>query len=77
MSLKWFEAAKVWLVDLSDANGAPLILGIPLTTGSDLLEQYKHLGFVGGLWCSTDGDPDAQPTFQTLGVNSFLYYVET
>jgi len=76
MYFKWFDVAKVWLVDIADANGNPIVVGVPLTTGSDLLSQYKHLGFVGELWCATDGNPDAQPTFETLGATSHLYYAE-
>lgn len=76
LNLKWFEQARSWLVDISDANANPIVLGVPLTTGSDLLAQYKHLGFVGELWCATDGNPTAQPTFETLGATGHLYYVE-
>lgn len=76
LSLKWFAVAGVWLLDISDVNGNSLVAGAPLVTGTDLLLQYRHLGFVGGLWCATDGDPDAAPTFTNLGDTSHLYYVE-
>jgi Domain of unknown function (DUF6983) len=77
MNFKWFEQARSWIVDISDVNNNPILLGVPLITGADLLEQYKHLGFVGSLWCATDGDPAAQPNFSTLGDTAHLYYVES
>jgi hypothetical protein len=63
-----------WLMDISDASGAPLVCGIPLVTGSDLLAQYAYLGLGGALFVRTDGNPDAVPTFGNLGVGSHLYW---
>lgn len=76
LTLKWFELASAWLLDIADSNGNPIVVGIPLVTGCDLLGQYDHLGFVGQLWCATDGAPDAPPQFANLGDTSHLYYVE-
>lgn len=39
-----------WVLDIADASDNPLVSGIPLVTGVDLLAQYKHLGFQGRLW---------------------------
>ena len=64
-----------WVLDMADAAGAPLVSGIPLVTGADLLGQFKHLGIPGGLWVQTANNPDAVPTFGNLGVDSFLFYV--
>lgn len=75
LSLKWFEIADVWLMDIADTNNNPIVAGIPLITGSDLLVQYGHLGFTFGLWCATDGVPDQAPTFTSLGDTSHLYAV--
>lgn len=75
LSLKWFEQATLWVLDIADNLNNLIVAGVPLITGADLLGQYKHLGFDFGLWCSTDGVPDAAPTFTTLGDNSHLYAV--
>lgn len=64
-----------WCVDIADAIGAAIIAGIPLVTGADLLEQYKHLNFGGRLWVQTLSDPDAVPTFDNLGSDGLLYWV--
>ncbi|SPA44833.1 phage baseplate plug family protein [Cupriavidus taiwanensis] len=64
-----------WVLDIADANNAPLVSGIPLVTGTDLLAQYKHLGFAGRLWVQGSADPDDVPTYEDLGIGSHLYWV--
>lgn len=65
-----------WLLDISDAGGNPLVCGIPIVTGEDMLVQYKYLGINIVLFCFTDGDPAAIPTAKNLGVSSHIYYQE-
>ena len=62
-------------MDIGDVNGNPLVSGIALVTGADLLGQYAYLGIGGQLIVMTDGDPSAIPTFTNLGIESHLYYV--
>lgn len=64
-----------WVLDIGDANNVPIVQGIPLVTGANLLDQYDYLGFVGALWVQTLDNPDAVPTFQNLGTDGLLYYV--
>lgn len=66
-----------WVLDIADATGNRLVAGIPLVTGCDLLAQYRHLGFTGGLAVQTDHDAGAVPTFDNLGSTSHLYFVVT
>lgn len=76
LTLQWREAgAKCWLLDVADSAGVSIVAGIPLVTGHDLLEQYAYLGLGGGLVVATDGDQDAVPTFDNLGVASHLTFV--
>lgn len=63
-----------WILDISDTNENPIIAGIPLVTGADLLAQYATLGFGGVLFVTTDGDLDAVPTFNDLGVLNHLWF---
>lgn len=75
MLLLWRNATGVgWTLDIADNQGSPLIQGIPLVTGCNLLEQYGYLGFEGALWVQTTVDPDAVPTFDNLGTGSHLYW---
>lgn len=64
-----------WVLNIDDSLGAPLVHGIPLVTGANLLEQYGYLGFSGELWVKSDGDPDAVPSFDGLGNNSHVLWV--
>ena len=64
-----------WVLDLSTESGAPLINGIPLVTGVDLLEQYAHLNLGGRLWVKGKINPDDPPTFDNIGSESLLFWV--
>ncbi|ABO57511.1 hypothetical protein LA345_01050 [Burkholderia vietnamiensis] len=64
-----------WVLDIADASDNPLVSGIPLVTGVDLLAQYKHLGFQGRLWVQGAENPDDVPTFEDLGIGSKVYWV--
>lgn len=66
-----------WVVDITDRTGLPMVNGITLVTGCDLLAQYRHLGFNGQLRVQTDDAPDAVPTFVNLGNQSHLYWITT
>lgn len=64
-----------WVLDIGDVTNTPILQGIPLVTGTDLLGKYAYLGFVGGLYVQTTTDPDAVPTFDNIGIDGQLYYV--
>lgn len=64
-----------WVLDIASNQGVPIVQGIPLVTGANLLEQYDHLGFAGRLWVQGSPDPDAVPTFDDLGTGAFLFWV--
>ncbi|UGA37961.1 hypothetical protein JOS77_29180 [Chromobacterium haemolyticum] len=66
-----------WVLDIADSSGNPLVSGIALVTGIDLLAQHQHLGFGCSLYVQTDGDPDAIPDYQSLGVTGRLFFETT
>jgi len=73
---RWNEFCNSWMIDISDTiSNTPLIAGVPLVAGVDLLEPFPNLGFKGVLIVYTDGDSNAIPTFENLGIGSNLYYV--
>lgn len=75
LTVQWRDAEGAgWVVDIADTSGNPIIQGIPLVTGVNLLDQYAYLGFTGVLWVQTTADPYAVPTFDNLGVDSHLYW---
>ena len=68
------EDDPFWFMDIADSLGTPLVAGIPIVTGADLLQQYRYLGIPGRLWVMTDGDPNAVPTFANLGSAGHLFF---
>lgn len=73
--LAWNTVAASWTLDLADVNNVPILQGIPLVTGADLLEQYAYAGIGGSLYVQSDGDLTAVPTFTNLGSTGHLYFV--
>lgn len=63
-----------WFMDIGDAQNNPLVQGMPLVTGANLLNKFAYLGFVGGLYVQTTNSPDTVPTFENLGGAGVLYY---
>lgn len=55
LTVVWNTAAACWVVDIADANNNPILFGVPIITGLDLLTQYRYLGFDGSLVVQTDG----------------------
>lgn len=64
-----------WVLDIGDANQVPIIAGIPLVSGVDLLGQHRHLGFKGSLIVTTDRGAGEVPTFDGLGVTSHIFFI--
>jgi hypothetical protein len=68
-----FTPNDCWELDIADSDDNPLVQGIPLVTGADLLAQYEYLNFGCQMYCATDADPDAVPRFFNLGSSAHLY----
>jgi len=62
-----------WIMDILDVLDEPIICGIPLVTGADLLAQYEYLGLGCALYCTTDGDQFAPPLWWNLGSTAHLW----
>jgi hypothetical protein len=75
MSITYRDALNGgWMLDIADVSGNPLVAGIPLVTGANLVAQYAYLGFTAELRVASDGVLDAVPTFDNLGTLSHLYF---
>jgi hypothetical protein len=75
MRVLWNKDQQCWHLDINDEVGVPLLLGVPLVPGYDLLRQYRHLDFGGALIVQADYDIYATPTFEDLGITARLYFV--
>ncbi len=64
-----------WYLDIADQAANPIISGMPLVTGADLLAQLEHLGLGGKLQVASSGaDADVMPTYEGMGSVSNLYW---
>lgn len=64
-----------WILDIADANLNLILSGVPMVSGVDLLAQYRHLGFTGGLYVTTDRGAGEVPGFADFGAVAHLFYV--
>lgn len=75
LTLHWCAPMTQWCLDIADADSVPIVQGLPLITGADLLGQYAYLGLGGALYVQSDDAADAVPTRDNLGSISRLYFV--
>jgi hypothetical protein len=61
------------MMDLSDIYNNPILQGIPLVTGADLLGPYGYLGLGFSLVVQTSNSANAVPTFDNLGNQGNLF----
>lgn len=74
--LMWNKPAQFWVLDIANNIAEPIISGIPLVTGCDLIEQYEYANIRGRLFVMTTmGPPDDIPGFRDLGQRSHLYFL--
>ena len=73
IKVRWCDPFDCWVLDLSDISNNPIIQGIPLVTGVDLLGQYGYLDLGFSLVVQTNNDANAVPTFANLGSQGNLY----
>lgn len=75
LEAKWNTISNCWVLDILDQNGTPVLCGVPLITGADLLAQFEYLDIGGAMIVQTDNAPESVPTYENLGSTGNLYYV--
>jgi hypothetical protein len=77
----WNVPAQCWTLDIWDASDTvPLLNGLAMTTGADLLGQFGYLPLASEaiLIAMTTGpavSPDMVPNFEDLGIDGHIYIV--
>jgi probable HAF family extracellular repeat protein len=71
----WCDPLTSWVLDIADIDGNPIVSGIPMITGADLLAQYVYMNFGGMLLAQSDFDWTVPPTFDDLGRVGHLYWI--
>lgn len=64
-----------WFIDISNADGAPLVRGLALTAGENVLQQFGYLGIPGEIRVQTDADDLVEPTYANLGRNGKVLFI--
>ena len=78
---KWNRPAQCWVLDIWDnATTTPLLNGLALVTGCDVLGQFGYLPLAAQtvITVITIGpavSPDSVPNFDNLGVDGHVYLV--
>lgn len=72
LRLIW-RAPVGWFLDIAKTDTTPLVNGIAVVTGVNLIQQYQHL-IKGELWVYTEGLEN--PDYQSVGDTLKLYWVE-
>lgn len=75
LTVKWNIQTNCWILDIADVNNNPMISGMPLITGADLLAQYKYLNFNGILIAACDNNMFQVPDITNLGTTGHLYFI--
>lgn len=75
LTVRWNDANQAWTLDIATSSGNPIVSGIPLVTGTDLLAPFAYLGIGGQLIVQTTNDTDAIPTLANLGTAGLLYFL--
>jgi hypothetical protein len=73
ISITWRDV--YWIMDLRDDRSDPVILGMPLVTGADLLAQYGYLRLGFQLVVACDDSSQDYPTKNDLGTGSHLLII--
>lgn len=73
LTVRWLDTIEAgWALDIFEPeNAAPIVCGIPLVAGCNLLDAYGYLDLGGGLWL----DSELPPTLENLGENVQLCFV--
>ena len=73
LTVRWAETVEGgWIIDIqTPENAVPLIMGLPLVTGCNLLAPFAYMGFGGELWVNAY----LPATLENLGTDVELVFV--
>ncbi len=75
LRLYWVEANEAgWTLDIGLSATEPLVCGIPVLPGRNLLDDYPELHLPLIIFIDTPGNQKKAPAFEDLGIMTKLYY---
>jgi hypothetical protein len=75
LTVRWNALAGLWYLDINDVNNKPLLNGLPMTAGVNLLKQFGYLGLGGALVALNGNYPTLPIGYDDLGQTSFLLFI--
>lgn len=75
LTTRWNDATAAWLLEIATPDGIPILTGIPLVPGADLLGQHQHLELGGQIWVQSLSDANRVPGLNDLGTDGLVFYV--
>ena len=75
LQVTWNAFAGAWVLNINNSAGSPIITGLAMVTGADLLVGQEYLGFGFSLLVQTTNSANAVPTLANLGTLGNLYAV--
>jgi len=75
LTVRWNALANLWYLDINDANNKPILNGVPMTAGVNLLKQFAYLGINGALVAQNVSNPNLPIGEVDLGVTGFLLFI--
>lgn len=64
-----------WVLDVMSQAKTPILTGIPIVYGVDILEQYQYIGINGVLVFYCD-DPESEKEQSELGRKNRIYFAQ-
>lgn len=75
-TIQWCDAPEAgWILNITDLDDKPVVMGIALVSGINMLTQYPEFNWGGKLGMVIAGDDGNSPKFDNLGSEARLYYV--
>jgi hypothetical protein len=75
LRIKWNSFSAAWILYIEDSQQNPILSGVPMVTGCDLLEQYAYLNIGGAMVVQSTNDPTLVPNYASLGVTGNLFFI--
>ncbi len=75
ITVRWNALASLWYLDINDVNNNPILNGVPMVAGVDLLKQFAYLGVGGSLVAQNVSNPNEPIDENGLGVTGFLFFI--
>ena len=73
--LQLIYRASRWYLDIFDTAENPLIAGLPMVVGDNILAQHQHI--IKGSLYMLNANEDESQNFSDLGVNIKLYWSDS